>query len=185
MLLSCVYYEYHERNDGRPPSHDEYRATTRMAAACGKMTLKRARPFFADVQGSHSTDVLPYSLGDVNGDGKVDALDVRDLATWNNERIRNMATRNYDERIADLQKRQEQLKAQEKALKKRQSEEERKKRTRRLIELGATVESVLERPTTDEDKIRLLNFLKKQESNGKYFTKAMNADAARPEENVE
>lgn len=96
-----------------------------------------------------------------------------------------MATRNYDERIADLQKRQEQLKAQEKALKKRQSEEERKKRTRRLIELGATVESVLERPTTDEDKIRLLNFLKKQESNGKYFTKAMNADAARPEENVE
>ena len=54
-----------------------------------------------------------------------------------------MATRNYDERIADLQKRQEQLKAQEKALKKRQSEEERKKRTRRLIELGATVESVL------------------------------------------
>ena len=96
-----------------------------------------------------------------------------------------MATRNYDERIADLQKRQEQLKAQEKALKKRQSEEDRKKRTRRLIELGATVESVLERPTTDEDKIRLLNFLKKQESNGKYFTKAMNADAARPEENVE
>ena len=96
-----------------------------------------------------------------------------------------MATRNYDERIADLQKRQEQLKAQEKALKKRQSEEQRKKRTRRLIELGATVESVLERPTTDEDKIRLLNFLKKQESNGKYFTKAMNADAARPEENVE
>ena len=96
-----------------------------------------------------------------------------------------MATRNYDERIADLQKRQEQLKAQEKALKKRQSEEERKKRTRRLIELGATVESVLERPTTDEDKIRLLNFLKKQESNGKYYTKAMNADAARPEENVE
>lgn len=96
-----------------------------------------------------------------------------------------MATRNYDERIADLQKRQEQLKAQEKALKKKQSEEERKKRTRRLIELGATVESVLERPTTDEDKIRLLNFLKKQESNGKYFTKAMNADAARPEENVE
>lgn len=96
-----------------------------------------------------------------------------------------MATRNYDERIADLQKRQEQLKAQEKALKKRQSEEERKKRTRRLIELGATVESVLERATTDEDKIRLLNFLKKQESNGKYFTKAMNADAARPEENVE
>jgi hypothetical protein len=99
------------------------------------------------------------------------------------ERIRNMAARNYDERIADLQKRQEQLKAQEKALKKRQSEEERKKRTRRLIELGGIVESVLERPTTDDDKIRLLNFLKKQESNGKYFTRAMNAEAVPPEEN--
>lgn len=96
-----------------------------------------------------------------------------------------MATRNYDERIADLQKRQEQLKAQEKALKKRQSEEERRKRTRRLIELGGIVESVLGRPTTDDDKIRLMNFLKKQESNGKYFTRAMNTDAVQHKENVE
>lgn len=95
-----------------------------------------------------------------------------------------MATRNYDERIADLQKRQEQLKAQEKALKKKQSDEERKKRTRRLIELGGIVESVLERPTTDEDKVKLLNFLKKQESNGKYFTRAMNVDAVKSEEKL-
>lgn len=83
-------------------------------------------------------------------------------------------TKSYDERIADIQKRQEQLKAQEKALKKRQSEEMRKKRTRRLIELGGIVESVLGRETEDEDKMRFLNFLKKQESNGNYFTKAMN-----------
>ncbi len=96
-----------------------------------------------------------------------------------------MATRNYDERIAELQKRQEQLKAQERALKKRQSEEERKKRTRRLIELGGIVESVLERPTTDEDKIRLLNFLKRQEANGKYFTRAMNAVPVQTEGNAE
>lgn len=53
-------------------------------------------------------------------------------------------TKSYDERIADIQKRQEQLKAQEKTLKKRQSEEMRKKRTRRLIELGGIVESVLD-----------------------------------------
>ena len=84
-------------------------------------------------------------------------------------------TKSYDERIADIQKRQEQLKAQEKALKKRQSEEMRKKRTRRLIELGGIVESVLGRETEDEDKMRFLNFLKKQEANGNYFTKAMNA----------
>ena len=82
-------------------------------------------------------------------------------------------TKSYDERIADIQKRQEQLKAQEKALKKRQSEEMRKKRTRRLIELGGIVESV-GRETVDEDKMRFLNFLKKQEANGNYFTKAMN-----------
>lgn len=83
-------------------------------------------------------------------------------------------TKSYDERIADIQKRQEQLKAQEKALKKRQSEEMRKKRTRRLIELGGIVESVLGRETEDEDKMRFLNFLKKQEANGNYFTKVMN-----------
>lgn len=94
------------------------------------------------------------------------------------ERIRNMAARNYDERIADLQKRQEQLKAQEKALKKRQSADERKKRTKRLIEMGGIIESVLERPVTDDDKIRLLNFLNKQEANGKYFTRAMNTEVA-------
>lgn len=95
-----------------------------------------------------------------------------------------MSNKNYDERIAELQKRQEQLKAQERALKKRQSEEERKKRTRRLIELGGIVESVLERPTTDEDKIRLLNFLKRQEANGKYFTRAMNAVPVQSEGNA-
>ncbi len=36
------------------------------------------------------------------------------------------------------------------------------------------MESVLGRETTDDDKIRFLNFLKKQETNGNYFTRAMN-----------
>ena len=87
-------------------------------------------------------------------------------------------TRTYDERISELRKRQEQLKAQEQALKKRQSEEERKKRTRRLIEMGGIIESVLGRSTVDDDKLRLLNFLKMQEKNGHFFTKAMNADSS-------
>ena len=90
------------------------------------------------------------------------------------ERNRTMAQKTVEERIDKLVKKQEQLKAQEKALKKRQSEEEGKKRTRRLIELGGIVESVLGRTTTEEDKIRFLNFLNKQEKNGKYFSKAMN-----------
>ena len=85
-----------------------------------------------------------------------------------------MTQRSYDVRIDELRKKQDQLKAQERDLKKRQSAEERKKRTRRLIELGGIVESVLGRPTVDEDKVRFINFLKRQETNGNFFTKAMN-----------
>lgn len=88
-----------------------------------------------------------------------------------------MVRKSYDERLDEIKKKQEQLQARERELKKRKSEEDRKKRTKRLIELGGIVESVLGRPTTDEDKIRLLNFLKKQETNGKYFTNAMNDGA--------
>ena len=88
-----------------------------------------------------------------------------------------MSQRSYDERLNELLKKQEQLKAQEKALRKRQSEEERKKRTRRLIELGGIVESVLGRPTTDQDKVRLLYFLRLQEQKGSFFSKAMNDES--------
>mgnify|MGYP002626781505 FL=1 len=84
-----------------------------------------------------------------------------------------MASRTYEERIEELQKRQAQLKEQEKDLQKRASAERRKKRNRRLIEIGGIVESVLGRELDDDDKTRLLNFLHQQERNGKYFTKAM------------
>ena len=88
-----------------------------------------------------------------------------------------MATRSYDERIDELRKKVEQLKAQERDLTKRHNAEERKKRTRRLIELGGIVESVLGRPTTDQDKVRLLYFLKLQEQRGGFFSQAMNDDS--------
>ena len=88
-----------------------------------------------------------------------------------------MAQRTFEERIEELQKQQEQLKAQEKALRKRQSEVERKRRTRRLIETGAIVESVLGRPLTDQDKIRFEYFLRLQEQRGSFFSKAMNDDS--------
>jgi len=87
-----------------------------------------------------------------------------------------MSQRSYDERLNELLKKQEQLKAQERDLRKRHSEEERKKRTRRLIELGGIVESVLGRPTTDQDKVRFMYFLRLQEKNGGFFSKAMNED---------
>ena len=86
-----------------------------------------------------------------------------------------MAQKTYDERLEVLVRRQEQLKTRERAMRKKHAEEERKKRTRRLIELGGIVESVLGRDTTEEDTMRLLNFLKRQETNGRFFTKAMNA----------
>ncbi|MCQ2492068.1 MAG: relaxasome subunit MobC [Lachnospiraceae bacterium] len=85
-----------------------------------------------------------------------------------------MARKTIDERIEENIRKQEQLKARERDLKKRKSEEDRKRRTRRLIEIGGIAESVLGREFSEEDKIRFMNFLKKQETNGKYFSKAMN-----------
>lgn len=89
-----------------------------------------------------------------------------------------MSQKSFDERIAELQKRQEQLKAQERDLIKRHNAEERKKRTRRLIEIGGITESVLGRPLTDQDKVRFQYFLKLQEQRGGFFSKAMNDDNA-------
>ena len=43
-----------------------------------------------------------------------------------------MAAKSIDEKIAEIKNKQEQLKAQERALKKRQTSEERKKRTKVL-----------------------------------------------------
>ena len=85
-----------------------------------------------------------------------------------------MPRKSYDEQLDEIKKKQEQLVALERDLKKRRSEEERKKRTKRLIELGGIIESVLGRPVADDDKIKLLNFLKSQEIRGNYFSNAMN-----------
>lgn len=86
-----------------------------------------------------------------------------------------MATekRSIDERIAELQAKQKQLKEQEKRLKAKQSEAERKKRTKRLIEIGGAVESVLGRPIESEDLPKLVAFLQQQEQRGGFFSKAM------------
>ncbi len=87
-----------------------------------------------------------------------------------------MAQRSYDERIEELRKRREQLMARERELTKRHNAEERKRRTRRLIEIGGITESVLGRPLTDQDKVRFMYFLKLQEQRGGFFSKAMNED---------
>ena len=62
------------------------------------------------------------------------------------------------EQLESLNKKQEQMKAQEKLLKQRIAEENRKARTKRLIQIGAEVESVYGKPIEDEKLIRLRKF---------------------------
>ena len=69
-----------------------------------------------------------------------------------------IALKSYDERIAELNAKKEQkekelaeLKAKERKLLQEKKALERKARTKRLIETGAIVESVLGRPVEEED----------------------------------
>ena len=90
-----------------------------------------------------------------------------------------------DEKDSEIQKyldKARQLQEQKKLLEKQKKEADRKARTKRLIEIGASVESVLGRDFRDGDNIRLMNFLKAQERNGKYFTKAMDKELPKSDE---
>lgn len=78
-----------------------------------------------------------------------------------------------DERLEKLRKQKEELKAKEKKLLSQKASDERKKRTKRLIEVGAAVESVLKQPIEKEDLPKLIHFLEQQEERGNYFSKAM------------
>lgn len=86
-----------------------------------------------------------------------------------------------EERIEKLQKKQAQLKAQEKKLKAVQSQQARKARTKRLIEIGAAVESVLGRPIEKDDLPNLIKFLKNQEDREHWFSKAMETQSMKKE----
>ena len=88
--------------------------------------------------------------------------------------------RSIEERISEKEalyeqtiEKAKQYQAQMKRLKQQQKAEERKRRTHLLCQIGGVVEKMIARPLVEEDVMRLLNFLKKQEQNGKYFTKAM------------
>ena len=83
------------------------------------------------------------------------------------------------ERLEELLEKQKQLKEQERKLRAQLSQEERKKRTRNLIQLGDAVCKILNEDTvegdtiTDNDISNLIAFLKNQNTRGDYFTKAM------------
>ena len=88
--------------------------------------------------------------------------------------VMSTAKRTIEEQIAELQRKQKELKEQEKRLRARKSKEERAKRTKHLIEMGGTIYSVLGREYAEGDIERLAAFLKGQDNRGGYFTKAMN-----------
>ena len=90
------------------------------------------------------------------------------------------STKTYEERIRALEKKEQEsieatkkLVAQRKELEKRKKAEESRKRTHRLCQIGGAVESVLGCPIEEEDLPKLIGFLKRQETNGKFFSKAM------------
>ena len=80
------------------------------------------------------------------------------------------------ERIADVEKKEQQYAALKRQLKKRESEENRKARTKRLIMIGAEVEKILGKPIEEHDLPKLKRFLESQEARGHYFSKAMAAE---------
>ena len=82
-----------------------------------------------------------------------------------------------DDEIQKLLERASQLKAQKRQLEQRKKAEDHKARTHSLIVIGGVVSSVLNRDFVDGDDMRLMNFLKQQERNGNYFSKAMNKGA--------
>lgn len=93
------------------------------------------------------------------------------------------AKRTVEERIAELNKREQdmlekasRLKAQKKELEKRYKEEQKKARTHRLCQIGGAVESVLGDTIEEADIPKLIGFLKRQEENGCYFSRAMGRD---------
>lgn len=74
-----------------------------------------------------------------------------------------------EERLAKIKEKQAQLKAQEKKIITQEKAKERKLRTKRLIEIGGTAESILGRPFQDDDLQKFANFLKQQEARGNYY----------------
>ncbi len=88
------------------------------------------------------------------------------------------ARKTTGERIAEIEKKEEQMKALKKQLKQKEAEENRKARTKRLIMIGAEVEKVYGKPIEAEDLPKLRRFLENQETRGHFFSRAMSEEAA-------
>ena len=90
------------------------------------------------------------------------------------------STKSYEERLLQLEKREQeslekakQYAAQKRELKKRQKDVETKNEPTGSVQIGGAVESVIGSAIEEEDIPKLVGFLKRQEANGKFFSKAM------------
>ena len=83
-----------------------------------------------------------------------------------------------NERYLKMFEKAKQYEERKKQLERKKKEEDRKARTHRLIQIGGAAVSVLGREFEEEDIILFTNFLKQQERNGGYFTKAMSKSEA-------
>lgn len=84
-----------------------------------------------------------------------------------------MANKSIDERIEEIERKQAQLQAKAKLLKSKKTEQERKARTKRLIEVGAIIEKCLDMEfKTPEQRQKLLQLLTEEVSlrNGEIST---------------
>ena len=68
----------------------------------------------------------------------------------------------------------QELKEQQKDIRRRKRTADRNARTKRLVEIGAVAEGVLGREFKEGDNERFMKFLNRQEYNGKFYSRAMN-----------
>jgi len=85
-----------------------------------------------------------------------------------------MSTRKTPEqRLEELEQKEARLKAQKKKIKHQISQRERNKRTKRLIELGATIEKAAGMEITADMLPAVARFISDQERRGNYFTNTL------------
>ncbi len=118
--------------------------------------------------------IIPCASPDMQPGTVVYRKKERMKTIWRNQQ------RLYEERIRALEKKElESIEATKSSLHSgRNWKSERKQRkvkngTHRLCQIGGAVESVLGCPIEEEDLPKLIGFLKRQETNGKFFSKAM------------
>lgn len=83
-----------------------------------------------------------------------------------------MAGKNIEERLADLEKRKKQIEIQQKQLQSKVNEQERKDRTRRLIQIGAKME-ILGMKTLEQGDA-FVDVIKNDEKARSWFEKIIN-----------